>query len=346
MSPTLPEPHHNPHLFGHEAVVARFRQALARGRLHHAWLLTGPVGVGKSTLAWHLARLWLAHGDLRAARDPAHPLFRTTASGAHPDLLVPRPPASARSREIPVEAVRELQARLHVGGGSRRAVLLDPVEQLNRHAANALLKLLEEPPRGVLFLLVAERPGAVPPTLLSRAVRTPLAPLAPAQLEQALTTLGPEASPEQRRQAAALARGCPGRALRLLGADLPERYAALLEAVAAGSGPSPAAVDALAARLREEGVEEALAPLSLLLERLVQVAAGREPAVALVAEEGERLAAIACRRPLAEWAALWEKLAGFARRAERLHLDPAATALVLLAGLYGRESAVILESVP
>ncbi len=338
MSATAPpEPRRNPHLFGHAGVVARFRRAAAAGRLHHAWLLVGPEGVGKSTLAWHLLRLWLAGGEVRAAADPDHPVFRTTAAGAHPDLLVPAPPEGARSREIPVEAVRTLAARLHAtAAGTRRAVLLDPLEHLNRNAANALLKLLEEPPAGVLFLLVAHRTGAVPPTVLSRAARVPLAPLDEEAMRACLAALAPEADAAARETAMELAEGRPGLALRLLASDLADRYRALLEALEGGGPPAPAAVEALAGRLAEAGAEEALRPAVLLLRRLVRTRAGAAPTRALFAGEREALARLAARRPLEEWVGLWEKLAGFARRAERFHLDPSATALVLLETLAGR----------
>ncbi len=138
-------------------------EAWRRGRLPHAWVLTGPRGVGKATLAYRLARRYLA-GDPSsdAALDPTHPVFRQILSGAHPDfhLLQPRSRGSRRGQrgEEKVAVVRELIEALlmtSLSGGGRRVLLVDDVDlTLNREGYNALLKLLEEPPPGLLFLLV------------------------------------------------------------------------------------------------------------------------------------------------------------------------------------------------
>lgn len=334
----IPQPRENPHLFGHEGVRAAFARALARGRLHHAWLLHGPRGLGKATLAWHLLRLWLADGEERAATDPGHPLFRATAAGSFPDLFVLEPDASARSREIAVDAVRRTAEGLHATAlGARRAVLVDAADDLNRNAANALLKLLEEPPPGVLFLLVCHRPGAIPPTILSRTRRVALAPVPDAEVERLLALFRPDLDPARRARLVAIAEGRPGRALALADGDAESRYAAILARLAAG-GPVPVDfVEPLAAAVRAEGWEAVLDPLALALRRVVRTAAGAPPAAAIVEDEDALLRAAAARLSLEGAAGLWERLAAFAGRAERLHLDPAAALLTLFDALRGPE---------
>ncbi len=333
----IPQPRENPHLFGHAGARAAFARALGRGRLHHAWLLHGPRGLGKATLAWHLARLWLSGGEERAAADPRHPLFRATAAGSFPDLLVLEPDAG-RSREISVDAVRRVAESLHgTAFGARRAVLVDAADDLNRSAANALLKLLEEPPAGVLFLLVCHRPGAVPPTVLSRTRRVALGPVPDEAIARLLALFRPDLEEPRRRRLVLLAEGRPGRALALADSGFEARYARVLELVASGAPVPAGPVEELAAAVREEGFEAVLEPLALALRRLVRTAAGTPPPQELVEGEGERLRAAAARLSLEEAATLWERLAAFAGRAERLHLDPAAALLVLFDALRGPE---------
>jgi len=333
----IPQPRANPHLFGHEGTRAAFARALERGRLHHAWLLHGPRGLGKATLAWHLVRLWLSGGEERAACDPHHPLFRATAAGSFPDLFVLEPDAG-RAREISVDAVRRTAEGLHnTAFGARRAVLVDAADDLDRSAANALLKLLEEPPAGVLFVLVCHRPGAIPPTILSRTRRVALGPVPDPEVERLLALFRPDLDPARRRRLAAIAEGRPGLALVLADGGFEARYARIL-AVLAGEQAVPADVlDELAAAVREEGFEAVLDPLSLALRRTVRTAVGSPPPDELVEGEGAGLRAAAARLSLEDAAALWERLAAFAGRAERLHLDPAAALLVLFDALRGPE---------
>lgn len=334
----IPTPRENPLLFGHDAARRAFARALARGRLHHAWLLHGPRGLGKSTLAWHLLRLWLSGGEEDAATDPRHPLFRATAAGSFPDLSVLEPDAAARSREIPVDAVRRTAAALHgTALGARRAVLVDAADDLNRNAANALLKLLEEPPAGVLFVLVCHRPGAIPPTVLSRTRRVALGPVPGEEVERLLALFRPDLDPERRRRLAALAEGRPGRALALADGEMEARYAAILRQLASGGPVPPELVETLAATVRTEGWEAVLDPLGLALRRMVRAAAGAPPAAGIVEGEEELLRAAAARLSLEDAASLWERLAAFAGRAERLHLDPAAALLTLFDALRGPE---------
>ena len=146
-------------------------RALASGRLAHGWLLTGPPGIGKATLAFRFARALLAGPDVPRSDDfrcrPDHPVFRQVARGAHPDLTVleaERDPRTGRLRsEITVDAVRAATASLQMtaAAGGYRVAIVDGAESMNRNAANALLKTLEEPPARSVLILVSHRPGSL-----------------------------------------------------------------------------------------------------------------------------------------------------------------------------------------
>src|SRR6266851_3709932 len=185
-----PAPRANPDLVGHEGAERELRRLDEVGRLPHAILLSGPRGIGKATLAFRLARFLLAKGVERAgldenglAIDPESGVFRRVAAGGHADLLTIERAYDARRRrlrgEIVVEDAREITGffRLTAAEEGWRVVVVDGAEEMNRSAANALLKVLEEPPRQALLLLVSHSPGRLLPTIRSRCRRFPLAAL-------------------------------------------------------------------------------------------------------------------------------------------------------------------------
>jgi DNA polymerase-3 subunit delta' len=210
-------------LEGSEVAEQAFLDALERGRLHHAWLLVGPEGVGKATFAYRAARRLLgARPDSEFGVLGAHPddpVFRQVAGRAHPDLMVlelENPDGKAR-KSIPVDEARALPEFFSKSPGraAHRVAIIDAVDDLNTNAANAVLKTLEEPPpRGVLFL-ISHRPGSLLPTIRSRCRRLvftpPPADVAARWLTEAATDVSIEAAHGYLR----MARGAPGRALRL-----------------------------------------------------------------------------------------------------------------------------------
>lgn len=305
-------PRENPHLFGHEPAEATFDEARAGGRLHHAWLITGPEGVGKATLAFRFARRLLAAPD-----DPASPAFRRVASKTHADLLtVEREWDDKRKRqrtEIVVDDARDIAGflRLTSAEGGWRAVVVDGAEHLNRNAANALLKVLEEPPSRAVLLLTCAAPGRLLPTIRSRCRRLPLRPLDDAAMDAALTVVLPDLDDGARAGLAAIAGGSPGRAA-LLAEEGGVAIAALVEDVlrAAPAIPVPRAWE-IADRLgrSEGGYSTFMDLLRDRLGRLVRDAArGR----------GDRLAAL---RPLGEWSEVWHALGRLQDETERANLD-------------------------
>ncbi|MGD9508887.1 MAG: DNA polymerase III subunit delta' [Geminicoccaceae bacterium] len=333
-------PHANPHLFGHERAEATFVRALERDRLAHAWLLRGPAGVGKATLAYRFARRLLAGSEhVQAASDPGHPVFRMVANRAHPDLKVleriPNPKTGKLYREILVDQVRAVDEGLHetAARAGYKVLVVDAADELGSAGANALLKLLEEPPSRTVLLLVCQRPGILPRTILSRCTQLPMAPLARAELEAALAQLAPEMTPPQRAALADLADGSPGRAIELQDSGWLARYATLLPKLADARTAMHLRLD-LASELAKggegRGVRTAADLLGTVIRRAAALKAGKTPARELFAGEEAQLARLADGLALDQWVGVWDKLAPLAGQVERLNLDPAQALLQVL----------------
>lgn len=263
-------------LQGAEAAEQAWLSATERGRLHHAWLLAGPEGVGKATFAYRAARRLLgARPDLHEGllgASPEDPVSRLIESQSHPDLLVlEREGEGAKAkRGISVDDARRLPEFLSKSPSiaAWRVAVIDAADDLNTNAANAVLKTLEEPPERGVVLMISHAPGALLPTLRSRCRRLNFAPWRPERVAQFVQSAS-GASAADAERLAALAGGAPGRALRLEaeGAlDLDRAAQALFEG---GSGRQDAVVQGLADKLKGG---EGSARFALLLELLAEQA--------------------------------------------------------------------------
>ena len=308
-------PRENPHLFGHAAAEADFAAARLAGRLHHAWLITGAEGIGKATLSYRLARTLLtSSGD---PNDPANPAFRRVAQATHADLLtVAREWDDKRKRqrtEIVIDGARDVAGflRLTPAEGGWRVVIVDGAEHLNRNAANAILKVLEEPPARAILLLTCAAPGRLLPTIRSRCRRLRLDPLGQAAMDQALALILPDHEPGL----AALADGSPGRAA-LLADEGGVAIAALVDGVLQGAAP-PSIVRAwdLADKLARTDTGYSTF-MDMLRDRL-------GAAVRAAARSGAqgRADPFLARRPLGEWGEVWHALGRLQDETERSNLD-------------------------
>jgi DNA polymerase-3 subunit delta' len=305
-----------------EAVERAFLDALDRGRLHHAWLLTGQEGVGKATFAYRAARRLLGaqpeprYGLLGAS--PDDPVSRLVAARSHPDLMVlEREVEDGKAKKfISVDAARALP-EFFAKAPSRsafRIAIVDTVDDMNVNAANALLKTLEEPPeRGVLFL-VSHSPGRLMATIRSRCRRLGFQPWPERSVADFLakhTSL----DAGDIDAVAGMAGGAPGRALRLAGSqalELDETARALVD----GEPPADAALQHLADSFRRG---EGQARFELFFERLAEAVRAR--ATGQGGGSVER------------WATLWDKLAAAPGEADAINLDRADVFWSLLAEL-------------
>ena len=242
---------------GHERQEATFIEALGSARMPHAWLLAGPQGIGKAAFAQRAARFLIDDGD-RKASIGAHSLDasldegvrRLIASGAHPEFLtLKREPAKARrgdggdgdaslARNITVDQVREIIGRMRVKPAlSRwRTVIIDSIDDMERGAANALLKTLEEPPVNTVFFLVSHNPGRLLPTIVSRCRMLRFAPLGEVDMRTLLHRRMPEAADATIEGLLRIGQGSVGRALDYADLGL-EETADTLMAILAGGDP-------------------------------------------------------------------------------------------------------------
>ncbi|MEH7829098.1 DNA polymerase III subunit delta' [Gemmobacter denitrificans] len=339
-----PHPRETTHLFGHAAQQAEFLRVYKAGRLHHGWLVTGPRGVGKATLAWKLARFLLAtpadDGGMFAPPPPEtldiaadHPVARRMAALSEPRLFLLRRGLNngetAVTQDILVGEVRKMKDffAMTAPDGGRRVAIIDAADDLNTNAANALLKLLEEPPEGVTFFLISHQPFRLLPTIRSRCRELRLGPLAPDDLAAALAQAGAEVGDAQ--ALAELAGGSVGEALRVLNLDGADIYATLVQLFTALPRMDRARALGLAETGAGKGNEArfdlAVTLMDLLLARLARSGtSGTAPPEATAGEA--RLLAQLAPDPWAgrAWAELAQSLAARARRGKAVNLDPAA----------------------
>jgi len=295
-------------LFGHDEAERALLEAYKGGRIPHAWLIGGPPGIGKATLAFRLARFVMAHPDPRAAEtqsadslaiDPESPVARRIAAQAQGDLLVLERSINEQTGKlytvIRVDDVRRTASFFGstAGEGGWRIAIVDAVDDLQREGANALLKVLEEPPKRSLLLLISHAPGRELPTIRSRCRRLLLRPLETEDVGRALAAAtGRDPSEADVRRAAEASEGSVGRALGLLDASALALRQRVLELFAQLPNPDPRALHALGEAIGGSDPRTLEAFMDLvngwLSAQLVETSRGRAQ-MARVAETWEKV---------------------------------------------------------
>ena len=371
----FPPPEATAHLIGHEAAEASFLRAYESGRMPHAWLITGPRGIGKATLAFRMARFLLSHGLPVPAAEPAgmglfgeepatapaaaltsldiptdHPIFRRVRELSHSDLRVLRRSVNEKTgklrAEITIDEVRGAIEFLHMTPGEShwRVLVVDSADELNRNAANALLKILEEPRARTVILLISHAPGRLLPTIRSRCRKLALEPLSESIIRQELKRHGIDLGSGEMALCSALSEGSLGRALEFgsdsTGLDLFQSVAQLLSAWPNyDTNVLHRVGDKLAGKAGEGQFEIAVTLLDWWLTRFIRWSAVQDLQMVEVfpGERGlmQRLIGAAS---LDHWLQSWEKVTRLFARVASANLDRKqawATAWLVLASTKG-----------
>lgn len=339
--PGAPHPRMTARVIGQDHAISDFVESERSGRLHHAWLLTGPRGVGKASLAWSIAK-WLLAGahsdDLSVAEDD--PAVRRVQALSEPGLQLIRRPwdekAGRLRAEITVEEIRKLLGFYHLSAseGGRRIAIIDAADEMNTSAANALLKMLEEPPKDALILMIAHQPARLLPTIRSRCRTLRLHPLSPELMTAALEGLDVI---EDAVALAALSDGSVGEALRLSGQDGLARYQQLIDLFATlprfDRMAAAKFADLAAGRASADGdpFDLIITLLDRFLTRTARAGLMGAPLPQAAQGEGALLARISPNDLAARaWADAQAQLSARARAGRAVNLDPAALVLDML----------------
>jgi DNA polymerase III subunit delta' len=329
-------------ILGHDAPIAAFLSAMRGDKMHHAWLLTGAEGIGKARTASLLAKRMLCEAagppiaGSGAETPESHPIGKLVDAWSHPDFkLLERQPKDMKLvkeldrrdwpvgielvRNINVDQVRGLNSLFATkpSFSARRAVIVDAIDDMERGAANALLKNLEEPPHGTIFLLISHAPGRLLPTIRSRCRTLRFAPLGEAEMRQAIRREMPALDEAELAALVKAGEGSPGRALSFAGLDIGGIDAALAQLATTGDASNEVRSE-LAQKLSTKAAQ-----------RRFEAFLARCPT--FIASEAQRRSGDA----LAPAIAAWEQARALAESAVRQSLDPQMTVFALAGHVAG-----------
>ena len=344
-------------VIGHQDAENVFLDALNEGRLHHAWMITGPKGIGKATFSWRLAKYLLCSeikgkgpslfGDAPQVIqnldiDPDHPILRRIHAGSEGRLSVVRRPFDTKRKvfkaQITIEEIRKLKSffALSAADGGRRVVIIDAADDMNVNAANALLKVLEEPPQHTIILLISHQPSRLLPTIRSRCRTLRLNALSQADIDQVLAAQDLDISPAEMSALGTLSAGSAGEAIRLAQHQGPKVYENILALLSQAPNIDRPSIIKFAEGYAGRTSGEDLDILALMIDRILSRlaifgATGRPPAQLAHQSEIDIFAKL-CPRPdyAQNWAELCQELSNRFRHGRAVNLDPVALVLDMI----------------
>ena len=348
---TIQSPKENQQFFGHEQAQKIMLEAFANGNMPNAWLISGPKGIGKATLAYRFARFLLTNstpqsqdgglfGDMLAPVVPEtldvnwdNPIISRIQAGSHGDLLVVDTENSEDEdkvkREIGIEKVREINSFLSLtpSEAERRVVIIDSADEMNRSSANAVLKILEEPPSHSVLLLISHSPGRLLPTIRSRCRFIKLKSLPNEDVEKVLSALIPEISEEDLRVVSLLSDGSPGLAAELYVNGGVELYKKIIEIFAGLPNQNISAIDSLGEKVEGKRNLDNWKIFAYLMQyflaEIVRVGVNdnNEYLTEALSGENELKRGLAKQYTPAGWSDLWQRVGQISAEAEYANLD-------------------------
>ena len=348
--PDAPHPRETRVVYGHDGAEAEFLSAFNAGRMHSGWLLTGPEGIGKATMAYRMAAFLLAdQGDQGGFFSPPpatsleiapdHPDMRLMLAGAHPRLFVLKRGLNDKGdgykAQISVDEARKLKGffQMSATDGGRRVVIVDAADELNTASANAILKVLEEPPPRTTLILIAHQPARLLPTIRSRCRVLRFHPLSLPDLSSAMAAI-PDA-PEADMALAVLASGSVGTALKLSVSGGAALYGDLVRLLTSlpylDRATAQKFADKCAGKQNAAQFAFALDMMDTFLARTARAGIMGPPALEAAIGEANLMARL-CRHDVAArgWATAQQELQARARHGRAVNLDPASLILDML----------------
>jgi len=345
------------HVIGHHDAERLIVDTLNEDRLHHAWMITGPKGIGKATFAWRLAKYLLCtpikdegpslFGDAPELIqsldiDPEHPVLRRIHAGSEGRLSVVRRPYDEKRKtfksQIRIEEIRKLKSffALSAADGGRRVVIIDAADDMNVNAANALLKVLEEPPQHTILLLISHQPSRLLPTIRSRCRTLRLGALSQANIDDVLAAQDVDIAPGDMSALSSLSAGSAGEAMRLAQHNGPAVYHQILSLIAqAPNIDRPSTIkfaEQYAGRTSSEDLDILALMFDRVLSRLAIFGATGNPLVPLVHASETEIFSKLCPTPQVaqNWAELCHELSNRFQHGRAVNLDPVALVLDMI----------------
>lgn len=339
-------PRTNTQLFGHEQTEAMLLRDLAAGKLAHGLIFSGQRGIGKATLAYRFARALLSgRGDMQLP--PEHPIFHRIVANSHADLLVIEllydPKKEEYANEISVEQSRSIAQALSLtpAEGQWRVVIIDSADNLNSNSANAILKILEEPPPQTILMLIAHNVGKLLPTIRSRCRIIPLKPLSKENFSLAMRLIEPEIEWQELAALSIISGNSVGIALELKGQGAITLYNEVLELLSSATNINNQRTikfcEQIGSGKKAHGAWQLFTHITLcILERVTKQATG-VGITPISEEEGAMLTKLATIHSAEIWAKKWQETANQFSLAKNLHLDYKQVALTFFHSLASAE---------